>query len=174
MNWDERLSEIESLFGTHVKRDWKPNIYYIQNLIEEMPNEVEVMIRAIYILHNILVEEVCSDDENDRMASILKKCFHESYQRFSENSEYLFFIGKLLYIAEWYFGIDDDFKQLEEKLAFRMQKKAFEIDPGNKLYQWAYFFSKDEKEKAFELSKELLYNEYITVNWLKTKGFAGK
>ena len=126
------------------------------------------------MLHNILLEEDYQESEHNHIAELLKKYFDESYQKFSENSEYLFFVGKILYIAEWYFGVDDDLKVLEEKLAFKMQKKAFEKESKNPLYEWAYVFSKDEKLRAFDLSKQILYDKYNQLDWLKSKGFAGK
>lgn len=173
MDCKEKLSEIESSFGHHEKRDWKPAIELIENLVSEYPDDVEVNVRAIYLIHNILVEEGCPDEGHDLMAALLKKHFELSYQKFSKNPEYLFFVGKILYIAEWYFGLDDDPKPLDERLAFRMQKKAFEMEPTNQLYEWAYLFSKDEKKKAFTLSKQILYEESNWLNWLRTKGFPG-
>lgn len=174
MSWKEKLSEFESSFGRHEKRNWMPAVELVENLISEYPDDVEVNIRAIYLIHNILVEEEYLNDEHDLMADMLKRYFDSSYQRFSENPEYLFFIGKILYISEWYFGLDDDIGPLEEKLSFKMQKKAFHIEPNNELYEWAYMFSKDEKKKAFTLSKQILHGKSDSLNWLITKGFPGK
>jgi len=173
MNWKEKLSEIEISFGHHEKRDWRSAIKLVENLISEYPNNIEINVRAIYIIHNILVEEEYPNDEHDLMADLLKRCFSKSYQRFSENPEYLFFIGKILYIAEWYFGLSDDLKPLEKKLAFRMQKKAYEMEFNNQLYEWAFVFSKDEKKKAFALSNQILNGESNWLEWLKTKGYPG-
>ncbi|NDK57360.1 hypothetical protein [Pontibacter fetidus] len=173
MNWKEKLAEIECHFGHHEKRDWRPTIELVQRFRMEQLSNVELRIRIIYLLHNILVEEEYTQEEHDLIASLLKLEFAESYQKFSDNSEYLFFIGKILYVAEWYFGIDDDTKPLEDKFAFKMQKKAFEKEPHNKLYEWAFLFSKNDKEKSFLLAKQLLYSDASWLNWLKVKGFPG-
>ncbi len=173
MNWKDKLSEIESAFGRHEQRDWKPVIKLVQDLMTKYPENVEANVRAIHLLHNILVEEEYSDSEQQIITDLLIKYFNESQQRFCENSEYLFFIGKILHIAEWYFGINEEMKTVEETLAFKMQKKAFEKEPDNQLYEWAYLFSKDEKKKAFTLSKQILYEGNNWLEWLSTKGFPG-
>ena len=129
MNWKEQLDNLQD------SKQWKSAIDLIVKTINNNSEDVEGYIRIIYLLHNILLEEDYLEEEHDPMANLLRKYFEESYQKFSENPEYLFFVGKILYIAEWYFGIDDDFKPLEEKLAFKMQKKAFEKDSDNQLYQ---------------------------------------
>jgi hypothetical protein len=58
-------------------------------------------------------------------------------------------------------------------MAFKMQKKAFERDRENKLYEWAYLFSLNEGEKAFLLANEILNGENRILNWLRTKGLPG-
>ncbi len=173
MNWKKKLSEIESSFENKNKRDWRLAIELTESLMSEYPDNVEVNIRGIYLMHNILVEEEYPDIEHNYIAALLKKHFEQSNQKFSKNPEYLFFIGKILHIAEWYFGLDDDLKPLKEKLAFKMQKKAFEMEPTNLLYEWAFIFSKDEKKQAFNLSERILYKQSHWLTWLKTKGFPG-
>jgi len=118
--------------------------------------DVEVNVRVIYMLHNILVEEQRTPEEHVRMEKRLKEYFKSSRQIFSENSEYLFFIDRILHIAESYFDVDDDLKSTKENLAFKMQKKAREMELDNKLYELGYVSSKGEKERVFLLLKKLL------------------
>jgi len=63
----------------------------------------------------------------------------------------LFFIGKILYISEWFFGLKDN------TLAFEFQERAFEIEPKNILYEWGYALAKNEKERVYILSKAILF-----------------
>ena len=107
MTWKEQLSEIEKEFGFHKEIDWQPSIDFVNGLLDEYPNDVELNVRAVYLLHNILVEEEYPDDEESRMVELLRRWFSQSKEKFSDNAEYLFFIGKILHIAEWYFGLDD-------------------------------------------------------------------
>lgn len=173
MNWKERLSEIEKDFGFHKERNWKSAIDLVSGLLAEYPSDVELNIRAIYILHNILVEEEYPDEEQNRMIDLLQKWFNQSKEKFSEDTEYLFFIGKILHIAEWYFGINEGMNPVEKTLAFQMQKKAYEMEKGNVLYEWAYRFSLEDKLAAY-LAEQILLHDKATLKWLKSKGFPGE
>lgn len=167
MSWEKQLSEIESHFGHHEKRDWKPAIELAKNLVEKYPNNVEVYIRVIYLIHNILVEENYPNDELGEMTRLLQRYFDKSYEIFSENAEYLFFIGGILHIAEWYFGLEDT------NLAIAMQKKAMKKEPNNLLYEWAYRRSCSEGEIVGYLANQLIEHEKEKIDWLNNKGFPG-
>ena len=167
MNWNKQLSEIESHFGHHEKYDWKSAVEFVENLVSEYPNNVDVYIRAIYLIHNILVEEDYPNDEHNQMAELLKAYFEKSYKLFSNNAEYLFFIGKILHIAEWYFGLEDN------KLAIEMQKTAMDKEPENILYEWAYRLSCSEDAVEGYLANQLIENAKEKIEWLKSKGFPG-
>lgn len=168
MNWKEQLSEIEKDFGFHKKKDWKPAIDLVNKLLSEYPDNVELNIRGIYILHNILVEEEYSNEEQDILIYLLPKWFNQSRVKFSENAEYLFFIGEILHIAEWYFGLEDT------ELALEFHKKAMEKEPGNVLYEWAYRFSYPEDVIADYLANQIITNGKDKISWLETRGFPGE
>ena len=168
MNWKEELLEIEKDFGFHKQRDWKPAITLFSELLKQYPDNVELHIRAIYLLHNILVEEEYPNEEQDRMVNFLQKWFNQTKDRFSENAEYLFFIGKILHIDEWYFGLEDT------NLAMEFQRKAMEKEHGNLLYEWAYRFSCPGDITAGYLAHQLITNEKDKIRWLKSKGFTGE
>jgi len=167
MNWKTQIEKHEKYFGVHAKIDWKPTIALAQDVIYNNNNNVEAYIRVIYLIHNILVEEDYPDSEHDYMAHLLKHFFNESIDKFSENAEYLFFIGKILHISEWYFGIFDS------KLAFEFQRKAMEKVPGNLLYEWAYRFSCENDNVVGYLANQLIENEKVSIKWLNSKGFPG-
>jgi len=167
MNWKEQLFEIESHFCHHEQWSWKSAIELSKRLVEKYPNNVEVYVRVIYLIHNILVEENYTNDEHDEMAELLKEYFDKSYILFSENAEYLFFIGKILHIAEWYFGLEDD------KLALEMQKKAMDKEPDNILYEWAYRLSCSGDIINGYLANQLIEHDKEKVSWLRSKGFSG-
>lgn len=174
MNWKEKITAVENLFGDHKDHNWMPKIEVILNLLTDNPNDVELNVRSTYILHNIIVEEDYPIVIHDFIADTLKECYQESYKKFSGNSEYLFFIGKILYIAEWYFGIDEADLSLEEKKAFQMQKRSSEMEPNNILFKWALVFSQNRKSEAYDLSKQILFEECRWLDWLNKKGFPGK
>lgn len=167
MNWKKHLIELE------ISKNFKSAVEFIQKVVQENPNDVEAYVRGIYLLHNILVEEDYPELDHDFLAELLRSFFKVSYKKFSNNAEYLFFVGKILYIAEWYFGLDDDLKPMEEKQAFQMQKKAYEMEKGNTLYEWAYRFSLGESS-AQQLANQILVRNKTKLEWLKTKGFPGE
>jgi hypothetical protein len=97
--------------------------------------------------------------------------FNEWKEKFSNNSNYLFFIWFILHIAEWYFWIDDELKKNEDRLRFKMQKKALKLEPDNKLFRWSIEHSKWNKYKAKELKNEVLNDKKYT-DFLNSYGFA--
>ena len=107
------------------------------------------------------------------MEGLLKQYFKEANSKFYDNSEYLFFVGKILYIAEWYFGIDDDLKPIQGKMAFKMQERAFEKEPENVLFEWAYRFSLNDQIAGY-LAGQILRHDRNKIRWLNSKGFPGK
>lgn len=168
MSWQIKLE----IFEKH--KEWYNAIDLLMKIINENQNHTEAYIRIIYLIHNILLEEDYSEDEHDYYALLLKSYFHDSVNRFSDNAEYLFFVGIILHIGEWYFGMNDDLKRMEERLAFVMQKRASEIQPNNLLYKWAYVRLLNNKEEiAQNLKNEICHNpQYI--NYLTNRGFPGK
>lgn len=168
MNWKGQLSEIEKDFGLHKNRDWKPAIELVKQLLIERPDDVELNVRAIYLLHNILVEEEYPAEEENGMMELLQKWLNQSKEKFSENVEYLFFTGKILHIAEWYFGLEDN------KLAIELQKKAMDKEPNNLLFEWAYRLSCSGDIEEGYLAHQLITNEQGKVRWLEAKGFPGE
>lgn len=174
MSWKEELSTIEKDFDHRVRHDWESAVDTVRSTMVVHHSNVEACVRCIYILHHILLEEDYPESAHDEMARMLKTYYESSSIAFSENAEYLFFIGKILYVAEWYFGVNDDAKPIENRLAFEMQRKAFNMEPENKIYEWGYAFSKGENSRAFVLSKEILHGEDGSLSWLTAKGFPGE
>ena len=173
MNWKEQLTKIEKDFGFHKDMDWKPAIEMVKQLLAQYPDDVELNVRAIYMLHNILVEEEYPEGEWEGMSELLQKWLHQSREKFADNAEYLFFLGIILQIAEWYFGLDDD------ELAYEFQEKAMNKEPVNLLYEWSYrrSCSYERVENYIDyrfLAHQIIENEKDKIEWLKTKGFPGE
>ena len=100
------------------------------------------------------------------MANLLKKYFDESYSKFSEVPEYLFFVGYFMGLADWYFG------QHDFELADQMKKKASDLEPDNMLYEWSWRFVKDDP-LAKRCAEQLLKHDTKRIEWLKSKGAPG-
>jgi hypothetical protein len=85
----------------------------------------------------------------------------------------LFFIGIMIYIGEWYFGMDS-----VEPGAI-MLKKAMKIEPQNVLYKWGYYSRIDQRPEEnidlkLQLSEQLLFKEPQRIDWLRDKGLLGE
>lgn len=163
MIWKEEFNKLEK------GKKWIDAIQLLRNVIAENDNEPEPSVRMIYLLHNLLLEEDFKNFgfEHDHLANLLLKYFQESFRKFENNAEYLFFIGIILHIAEWYFGQDD------VHLALQTQKRAVELEPKNELFQFSYDFALSNKESVKRLSSKLLQNK-TQMQWLKSKGFPGQ
>lgn len=165
MNWKEHLLKLEQ------RKDWKSAIALMENIIDSNGTNVDAYLSINYLLMNLLVEENYNPDEHDYYAELLKKYFTESYAKFSRSPEYLFYIGKIACMSEWYFDIE-----IEE--AQSMIKKALYIEPDNILYHWANYGDLDMRdsinnEKMILFAKQALSNPTVKKE-LKSKGALGK
>lgn len=165
MNWKEQLSKLEQV------KDWESAITLMQETINRNSNSIDAYLSMNYLLMNLLVEEQYDLKKHDYYAELLKKYYIESYAKFSNDPEYLFFIGQIACISEWHFDID-----IEE--AQSMIKKASEIEPYNVLYKWSDYSDLDmresgNKEKMTLYAKKALSDSEVK-KVLKSKGALGK
>jgi tetratricopeptide (TPR) repeat protein len=161
MNWQEQLQEYQRT------KDWDRAIDLMNQTIATNHVDKWAYIQAIYLFHNILLEEDYPDEKQESLASSLQRYFEESQHKFSTDPEYLFFIGKILHIAEWYFGLGDN------SLAISFQKKALDMKQDSLLYEWAYRLSCTGDQVADYIAYQLVTNEVSIIEWLKSKGFPG-
>lgn len=160
MNWKKYLEELEK------DKDWSAAIDLMKQVINNNPEDKEAYVRAIYLLLNILLEEDYPEDRHSMLASRLKQYFEESYTKFSNDPEYLFFIGYFIELADWYFGED------KLQLATEMTKKAFDLDTDNVLYEWSWRFAEGDP-LAGQLSEKMIMYDNSKIVWLKDKGAPG-
>jgi S-ribosylhomocysteine lyase LuxS involved in autoinducer biosynthesis len=162
MKWKEELESLEH------RKLWSDAVVFIKKTTEKNRDDVEVYVRAIYLLLNLLLEEdyAAHNLEHDSLAKLLRQYFDDSYKRFRSSAEYLFFTGYFMGIAEWYFGQDT------LDLSHQMLKKATELEPENALYEWAYKFALGD-ELAGYLSKKIIADSE-KMKWLESKGSPGE
>jgi hypothetical protein len=170
MDMEQWKLDMEELVN---KDRWSDAIQRLANIIKQDSNNVEATVYLIYVFHNVLLEVNDERIDKKQIAHELKKLFNESNEQFSNSPEYLFFVGSIVYIAEWYFGIDEDRKEIRSRLAFRMQYKAYELEPANDLYQWGFKFSLSLPD-APELARKILEPGSIWPDWLNSRGLPGK
>lgn len=165
MNWKAQLLKFEQ------GKDWRSAIDLLQTIISENNSSIDAYLSMNYLLMNLLVEEDYNADEYGYYTDLLKKYFVESYTKFSQTPAYLFFIGKIAGMSEWYFDI-----KIEE--AQRMMKKAAVLNPKNVLYRWANYSDLDmrdagNKEKMMLYAKQALCDPTV-MEELNAKGSLGK
>lgn len=162
MNWKEVLKKLER------EQFWDEAIEYMQKIIDQYPNDLDAYLAINYLIMNILVEEDYDETKHDYYASLLKQYFDESWEKFSNNAEYLFFIGYISVMSPWYFGLDwED----PEKLLM----KSFDIDNLNILYKWVIYSKKSfhDFNKKKEYAKLILKDNSPIKIKLKEKGSLG-
>lgn len=163
MVWDKVITEFEQ------KNDWKGAIQFLE---KEEKKELDVYSRVIFILLDFLVDGQYTQEEHDFIAQKIKQIFSDASLKFLNNTEFLFFSGIMIYIAEWYFGMNS----LKE--ATTMLEKAAQREPENILYKWGYYSRIDQRtevntEMKRQLSEQLL-KDSSTIDWLKSKGLLGE
>lgn len=164
MNWKDEMLSIEQ------RSDWKSAAQLLERYNGENP---ELYLRVMFLILDFVVEGKYDQDEHDYAAKKLREIFDNVYEIFSNDSEFLFFIGIMIYIGEWYFGIND----LEA--ATVMLKRAMDNEPNNTLYKWGYYSCIDQRleqntDLKLHLSEQILLREGAKVDWLKSKGLLGR
>ena len=165
MCWREQLKQYE------YNKNWNAAIKLMQVVIDDNPNDIDGYLFMNYLLMDILVNEMYDNSKHDYYADLLKKYFLESYSRFSNNSEYLFYIGFIASMSEWYFDIE--MEDVESML-----KKATYLDPESLLYKWGYCCILNQRaevntETKYFLSRQILENDMLMKNIMK-KGLLGE
>jgi hypothetical protein len=166
MNWQHQFEDCER------NRDWKNTTAFIDEILSEQAGNPEAWVRALYLLHNILLEEHPEKAGLDRKLLEMKLLtyFNDSRVRFTNNAEYLFFMGVIGRIAEWYWG--------EKNIDFAkaMSLKAHQLEPANKLFEWGALSplrNKKDCERCVFLAKSILAGS-LEKEWLESKGFPGR
>lgn len=166
MNWQTSLSNLE------LNKQWDIAIKFMQGVIQQNPNDMEAYTALIYLIANLLTEEDYDDSKLGYYMQIGAHYFNESYKRFSENPEYLFYAGRAIAIVTWLY---DD---LSPHVASEMMHKALTLDPQNLIYQWCYYplLARENPcdESVIVYAKEILNKNSCIQKMLVSKGSIGK
>jgi len=165
MNWKEKLKYLESI------EEWDIAIEFMQKIVRDYPEDMDVYLSVIYLLMNLIVEEDYDSKKHDYYAALLKEYFDISYDKFSENSEYLFYVGRIACMSEWYFDIEIDD-------ASSMISKAATVDPSNLVYQWTHFSKLSRvdphQKEVIQYAKLVLQEDSPIKKELMSKGSRGE
>lgn len=165
MTWQIQLKYLEE------KKEWDTAIEFMQDVINEEPKNLKAYLLTIYLLMNLLVEENHDESKHDFYENLLKKYFKESYNLFGNNAEYLFFMGRIAVMSEWY--VDLEFEDAE-----KMLRKSHELEPDNILCKWINFgYLSIENYKNSEIvsyAQLVLQEDSPIKNILSTYGSLGE
>lgn len=166
MHWKKALKHLED------NKDWDAAINFMQQALIEHPNDLNAHLFMNYLLMNLLVEENHDENKHNYYEKLLKRYFDESYEKFYDNPEYLYYTARTAIMSEWYFDISYE-KVLE------MLHKPATLAPDNPIYKWAYYSSINEKdykdlEEAIKYAQAVLNPNSEIQQILKTKGSLGE
>ena len=167
--WQQELRTLEN------REAWDQAIELLKQTIAQIPLCMDAYMNMNYVLMNLLVDENEDENETSNFSSyekMAKKYFKESFAKFSDNPEYLFFTGVTASMAESYFDIDT--KQVQQ-----MFQKAMQLEPESILYRWGYcayvdIESKESQAKSSEYTKVITQVKSPIKAMLLTKGSLGE
>ena len=114
MSWKDDLLELKR------QERWMDIIVSCEQQIQKDNNSADSYIQTIYLTHDILLEEYPTPQEEQEAQRLLIHTFSDGQQRHWDNAEYLFFIGSLVPIAEWLFGLKESSKPLEKRIGYEL------------------------------------------------------
>lgn len=149
-------------------RDWRGAVYFLE---KNEADDLRAYLRMTFVLLDFLADGQYVEEEEDFVFPKIKYFFDKANLKHSDNSEFLFFLGIMIYIGEWYFGMDN------VDQAKSMLEKAKDIDPNNVLYEWGYYSRTDQRlevntDLKYELSGRVL-NDSLIIDDLKGLGLLG-
>ena len=101
MNWKEEILQHER--HTNPKKGWKRAIELLQHVIEEQPDDRDAYLRILYWLQRYIAEiaEQTPAGKSSYSAKLVRY-FEAAYPRFSEDEDYLYFMGMIYYFQARY------------------------------------------------------------------------
>ena len=164
MDWKERLKELDK------KKQWDEAIVLMQNVIRANSQDMDAYISINFLLMDLLVEEDCDPSKEQDYQTLLKWYFDESYAKFSDNAEYLYFTGKTAVMSPWFFGIDENDYEA-------MLEQAHNIEPENVIYKENYYYKLNRinplDPELIAYAKMVLQPDSSVKKYLLTKGIIG-
>ena len=166
MEWKIQLRKLEKA------KQWDKAITFMQEVIRQNPDDVNVYLFMEYLLMNLLVEEDYNRSKRNFYWELAIEYFEEGCAKFSDNAEFLYYTGRMAYMSEWYFDIE-----LED--ADAMIEKAICLDPDNPVYQWDYYCFLDKsisenRKKIKKYAQMVLVEDSPVKEILHTKGSLGE
>lgn len=150
----------------------KRNVIGAIKFIDDRRNEnLNNFLRIIFILVDFLVDGEYSNQEHDFVSKKNIEIYQRAKAKYSNDCEFLFYTGIMIYTAEWYFDIDN----VDE--AKIMLENAMKKSPENILFKWGFYTIPDQRTAINNSQKRHLaiqvLNDQLIMNSIKSKGLLG-
>ncbi len=132
-NWKETLLDLRN------NNKWDHAISYMISAVQNDSNDIDRWLFAQETIITTLLDQEYDESFFYTYARIALHLFKESYKRFNQNAEYLFFSGYILYRVTWFVGITN--KETND-----WRKSAYSLEPDNTIYAWYYYVYCSEKD----------------------------
>ncbi len=167
MEWKEQLRALEKA------KDWDFAIAFMEDVIRQNSNDMDAYIFLNFRLMYLLVEEYPHPERSkaDYYEILAKKYFKESYAKFSDNLEYLYYTGKTAVMSEWFFDIStEECDSIMEKA----KQENPEYPPVKFDHYWAIFRKDKRNEEALNYARLTLGEDSPVKKIFETKGAIGE
>ncbi len=96
MTWEIILKHLED------QKHWDAAIEFMQHTLEQYPDDMDAHMYMNFLLMNLLSKERYNRDKLKEYWNLTQDYFEESYSKFSNNAEFLFFMGQTAFMSIWF------------------------------------------------------------------------
>lgn len=181
MHWREQVAKLECGGNFDIA------VFLLEKVVQDNPGEMDAYIFLLFRLREMWLEcpiywsnisrdalrDVKKDYYDAKFESYMlaaQKYFAESYDRFSKNSEYLYYASHILGHISWYFGVSDDFQADLEHRAMHMHYNTI----FNMMSYYESLYYKEPKNVNVIQYATDIVNDSSIQGQLVTKGAAGE
>ena len=162
------------LFKLEKECKWNKAIAFMEKIINDDPDDVWAYVSLLYLLMDLMVEnhpEIDYEGMEEYYMPTAKKYFWESYSKFCNDSEYLYYMAISVNLSPWYLDVSDE-------LMNDMFERAEEAEPDNPVYQlhkYKEISEKDpENEEVYNIVQLNISKNSPTIKILTDKGSIGE
>lgn len=164
-DWAVAVSKFES------KRNVDRALHFPETKLYLLVNEVGQSVRVLFLMLDYLVEAKLTSETREEMSRRLKQLFDLSYERFSEDAEFLAFAGMMVTRGEWFFD-----RRFEDGIG--MISEAVDLEPNNLTFKSFLAVFEDQRlEHNVERKRKVLdlfFSCEENTKYLECKGAVGK
>ena len=181
MHWKQQVQLLEQEASFDIA------IFLLEKIVKNNPNDVDAYIFLLFRLREMWLEgdvywcNISKDSLRDikreyydskfeSYMAAAHRHFEESYDRFSTNPEYVYYVAQILGHIAWYFGASDDLQTNLEKEALRMHYNT--IIKEMEYYEDLYYREPNNVE-VIQYATTII-NDPAIQKQLATKGAAGE